>query len=100
MVFKKSTIFAFYFRDMKKRTIVFVTVLVMAMQSVMGQIIYTQEDEGIHPRLSGGQIGVMVPLQNVDYDQWKQTTVPVGNGLLLLIGLGGAYLLKKKKENK
>ena len=84
---------------MKKRTIVIATIILMAMQSAMGQIIYTQEDQGIHPR-GTGDLGVMVPLQNVQYDQWKETYVPVGEGLLVLVGLGGAYLLKKKKENK
>jgi hypothetical protein len=40
----------------------------------------------------------MVPVQNVDYDQWEY--VPLGNGLLLMVGLGGAYLLKKKRNQK
>ena len=87
---------------MKKRTIVIVTLILMAVQSVMGQIIYTQEDQGTHLR-SGSkdpELGVMVPLQNVEYDQWKLAYVPLGDGLLLLVGLGGAYLLKKKKNRK
>jgi hypothetical protein len=89
-------------RDMRKRTIVIVTILLMAMQSVMGQIIYTSEDQGTHLRGSSGDpnFGVMVPLQGLNYDQWTQTTVPLGEGLLLLVGLGGAYLLKKKSSKK
>ena len=89
-----------FYPNMKKRTIIIATIFLMALQSAMGQIIYTQEDQGTHPRGSGDPFNVMVPLQNVNYDQWKEEMVPVGNGLLLLIGLGGAYLLKKKKENK
>lgn len=87
-------------RDMKKRTIALVTIILMAVQSVMGQIIYTEEDQGTHLREGGSKpaFGVMVPLQNVEYDQWKLEYVPIGDGLLLLVGLGGAYLLKKKKK--
>ena len=86
---------------MNKRTIIIATILLMAVQSVMGQIIYTREDQGTHLREGGkGELGVMVPLQNVEYDQWKLEYVPVGDGLLLLVGLGGAYLLKKKRSKK
>ena len=36
----------------------------------------------------------MVPEQNVTYDQY----VPVGEGILLLAGLAGAYLVGKRKK--
>jgi len=87
---------------MRKRAIVFFTLLVMAVGNAFGQIIYTPEDEGNHLRLESpeGTFGVMVPLQNVNYDQWKLEMVPVGDGLMVLLGLGGAYLLKKKRSKK
>lgn len=84
---------------MKRRTIAVITFILLAMQTAMGQIIYTQEDAENNLRTTGN-FNVMVPLQNVQYDQWKTQHVPVGEGLLVLVGLGGAYLLKKKKENK
>ena len=40
----------------------------------------------------------MVPMQGVSVDQWKIT--PLGNGFLLLAGMGGAYLLSKRKKSK
>lgn len=85
---------------MRKRTCVIVIVLLMVAQSVMGQIIYTQEDVGTNLRAGGksDQFEVMVPLQNSNLDQYQESYVPLGNGLLLLAGLGGAYLLKKKKK--
>ena len=87
---------------MKKRTVFIITLLIMVIGNSFGQIIYTKEDEGNHLRLESpeGTFGVMVPLQNVNYDQWKLEMVPVGDGLLALIGLGGAYLLKKKRSKK
>lgn len=96
---RKSIIFARYFQDMKKRTIIIATIILMAIQTAMGQIIYTPEDHGTNLR-EGGNFGVMVPLQNTNTDQWKIQYVPVGNGLLLLVGLGGAYLLQKKKRKE
>ena len=84
---------------MKKRTIVITALLLMFVGVSFGQIIYTDEDQGTHLRQTdeSGSFGVMVPLQNVNYDQWKMMMAPMGDGLLVLIGLGGAYLLKKRK---
>lgn len=83
---------------MKKRFIVLLTVLFLSLPSVFGQIIYTEEDEGYHPRQTTqtNELGVMVPMQNVDLDQWKEA--PLGNGLILLASLGGTYLLAKRKK--
>lgn len=86
---------------MKKRTIIFLATLLLAIGNSFGQIIYTQEDQGTHLRQEkSGEFGVMVPLQNVNYDQFKMEMVPVGDGILLLLGLGGAYLLKKRKDKR
>lgn len=85
---------------MRKRTIVFAIIMLMAAHSAIGQIILTEEDEGLNPRTGSSTpgFGVMVPMQNSNLDQWKEEYVPIGDGLLLLVGLGGAYLLKKKKN--
>ena len=79
-----------------------IIVVMMSIQPAFGQIVYTSEDQGYHPRASGDpdEIGVMVPIQNVQHDQFKYEFAPIGDGLLLLIGLGGGYLLKKKKSKK
>jgi hypothetical protein len=56
------------------------------------------DDEDLNNRENGAStiegLGVMVPEQNVTYDQY----VPVGEGILLLAGLAGAYLVGKRKK--
>ena len=87
---------------MNKRLFIILFTLVLSVGASFGQIIYTDEDYGTHLRSgsSNPEIGVMVPLQNSNLDQWKYEYVPVGEGWLLLFGLSGAYLLKKKRSKK
>ena len=85
---------------MKKLCSILVIILSLNITPLFGQMILTEEDVGINPRAGSATpgFGVMVPVQNVTYDQWEYA--PIGNGLWLLVGLGGAYLLKKKSSQK
>ncbi|MBR6847884.1 MAG: hypothetical protein IKM74_07130 [Bacteroidales bacterium] len=85
---------------MKKLCSILVIILSLIITPAFGQMILTEEDVGINPRAGSATpgFGVMVPVQNVTYDQWEYA--PIGNGLWLLVGLGGAYLLKKKSSQK
>lgn len=85
---------------MKKLCFILVIILSLNITPLLGQMILTEEDAGLNPRAEAAMPtpDIMVPLQNVDYDQWVY--VPLGNGLLLLVGLGGAYFLKKKSSHK
>ena len=40
--------------------------------------------------------GLIVPIEGLDSDQY----LPIGDGLLVLAALGGAYLLKKGAKKK
>ena len=82
---------------MKKKLITLMTVLFVAVGSVFSQVIITDEDVN-HNRLERdpAEFGVMVPGENMDIDQYKWA--PLDGGMLLLAGLGAAYLLKKKKQ--
>ena len=86
--------------EMKKSIVIIIIALLMGcFKPLSAQIIYTEEDAGLNPRAqSTAPMGVMVPMQDVDLDQWK--TVPLGNGFLLLAGLGGAYLFSKRSKKK
>lgn len=82
---------------MKKRIIILATAIMMTVAPVFGQIIIT-EDDANHNRAeqNNSNIGVMVLQEGVNYDQWKYA--PLDGGVLLLAGLGAAYLMGKRKK--
>ena len=82
---------------MKKKLIAIVAVLFMTVGTAFSQVIITDEDFNHNRANTNPDFGVMVPMQNVNMDQWKQA--PLGSGLFLLAGLGAAYLLRKRKED-
>ena len=69
----------------------------MTVMPVIGQVIITDEDVN-HNRAeqNTSNIGVMVLQEGVNYDQWKYS--PLDGGVLLLAGLGAAYLVGKRKK--
>lgn len=85
---------------MKKSIVIIITALLIGcFKPLSAQIIYTEEDAGLNPRAQAqGDFNVMVPMQGVSVDQWKIT--PLGNGFLLLAGMGGAYLMMRKRKEK
>ena len=79
-----------------KKLIAIIAALMLATAPAMAQVFIMDEDEYNNSRADANGFGAMVPEQNVTYDQY----VPVGEGIVVLAGLAGAYLLgKRKKEN-
>ncbi len=76
--------------------------MLLAVQSAMGQIIFTEEDVGLNQRApqTTDLNNLMVPLQNSNLDQFTTNYLPLADGLWVLVGLGGVYLLRKKKEGR
>ena len=87
---------------MKKRCSIIIITVLLSFTPLFGQMILTEEDAGLNSRAgsSSTELGVMVPIQNSNLDQFTEEYVPLANGLLLLVGMGGAYLLKKKRSKK
>ena len=82
---------------MKKKIIAIATLMMMAVVPAMSQVF--MDDEELNQNrgeMTDKEFGVMVPKTNVEYDQWKYT--PVGEGIVLLAGLAGAYLIGKRKK--
>ena len=83
---------------MKKRLITVVFTLFMAVAPAIGQVVYLDEDvSNLRKGREGTELGVMIHLQGQDYDQFEYT--PLGGGLLMFLGMGGAYLVAKRKKS-
>ena len=81
---------------MKKRIITIAALMLMAVVPAMSQVFILEDEEWNNKRSTTDGFGVMVPEQNVTYDQY----VPAGEGILLLAGLAGAYLLGKRRKEQ
>lgn len=83
-------------KTFKGIVIVTVTLLVLLVGSAKAQIFLQDFDQTDNPRVEADDYGLFVGTQGSDADQY----LPLGDGLLVLVGLGGAYLLKnRKREN-
>jgi hypothetical protein len=74
--------------------IVIVSLLVFLVGSAKAQIFLQDFEQTDNPRVEADDYGFIIGTQGSDADQY----VPLGDGLLVLVGLGGAYLLKNRKR--
>ena len=72
------------------------TVLLFSTGITQAQIFIMDEDVEGNIRLGDKDFTVPVPYQGTDLDEY----LPLGNGVWLLTALGGAYLLRKRKDEK
>jgi hypothetical protein len=81
-----------------KKHIIILAALLLTLALPMRAQVFTMEDDVDNPRVPGDleEFG-RIPYHNVDYDQANEFA-PLGEGLLLLTALGGAYLLRKRKQ--
>ena len=82
---------------MRKRVITIIMAMLMAVVPTMAQVFIMEDDESLNPRDPNGSItfNVMVPTEDTNTDQY----IPLGEGVLLLSGLAGAYLLRRQKRD-
>lgn len=81
-------------KKMMKKTVVLLTVFFMAVVPLKAQVFIADDEFEGMMRLAESEYVLVVPQQASDADQYT----PIGNGVLLLAGLGGAYLLRKRKK--
>lgn len=81
---------------MKKKINILILGLLLS-TAAQAQILMMEDEQNLRSGSSTEDFGV-VPLNGVNYDQTNETYTPIGEGILLLSALGGAYLLKKKKK--
>ena len=81
---------------MNKRIVVLLTALLLMVGSMKAQVFIADDEFEGMMRQEEPEYVLFVLGQGHDGDQF----MPVGNGVLLLVGLGGAYLLSKRKKQK
>ena len=82
---------------MKKRIIAIETVLMMAVAPAMAQVFIDDEDG--NSRFGEKDLTMDIPNPQI-YDSGEDWYLPVGEGVFVLAGLAGAYLLGKRKNEK
>lgn len=78
------------------KIVLILTVLLFSTGITQAQIFIMEEDMESNIRVGESEFTVPVPYQGGDLDEY----LPLDGGWLLLAGLGGAYLLKKRKKEK
>ena len=83
-------------KTFKGIVMVAMTLLVLLSGTAKAQIFLQDFDQTTdNPRVEADDYGLFIGQQGFDGDQY----LPLGDGVLLLVGLGGAYLLRKKKKD-
>ena len=83
-------------KKMMKKIVVLLTVLFMTVGSMKAQVFIADDEFEGMMRKSDPDFVLVAPVQGLTTDQY----LPLGNGVLLLAGLGGAYLLKKRNKKE
>ena len=83
-------------KNMRNKFAVILTVLLFTTGITQAQVFIMDEDLDGNRRIGSKEFTVPVPYQGTDLDEY----LPLDGGWLLLAGLGGAYLLKKRKKEK
>ena len=84
---------------MKKRIIAIAAALMMATAPAMAQVFIMEEDDynGKRQNTPSGQLSVDLP---GIYNSGEDWFTPVGEGIFVLAGLAGAYLLGKRRKEE
>ena len=80
-------------KKLKYILLIVVTILFVACPAMAQVFIMDDEFEGTM-RQNTEDFGLIVPIEGLDSDQY----LPIGDGLLVLAALGGAYLMGKRKK--
>ena len=84
--------------EMKKRVFAILTMTFLMVVPATAQIFL--DDESLTNRIGEmDELGNIVPFHGVEHDQANQYA-PIGDGVLLLTVLGGAYLLGKSHKGE
>ena len=81
---------------MLKKIMILLTVVFLSVGPLKAQIFIADDEFEGMMRKNNPDFALVSPLQGFSSDQY----LPLGDGVLLLVGLGGAYLLRKRNKKK
>lgn len=81
-------------KNARNKFIVLGALMMFLVLPMRAQVFLMEEDVESNIRVVGSEFVVPAPYQGGDLDQY----LPLGDGLLLLAGFSGAYLLRKRRE--
>ena len=79
-----------------KKIMILLTVVFLSVGPLKAQIFIADDEFEGMMRKNNPDFALVSPLQGFSSDQY----LPLGDGVLLLVGLGGAYLLRKRNKKK
>lgn len=84
-------------KDMKKYIVALVMIVALLVPCQMKAQVFLDDEDLYNSRVTTSEWdgGLIVPYQGGDHDEF----VPIGSELLTLLGLGGAYLLVKRRKD-
>ena len=80
-----------------KKVFMLMAAMLLLSMPLRSQVFLTQDDLDSEARGQWEDIGLIIPIHEVDFDQ-AEPWVPAGSGIAVLAALGGAYLLGKRKK--
>jgi len=80
-----------------KKVFMLMAAMLLLSMPLRSQVFLTQEDLDSERDGQWEDIGLIIPIHEVDFDQ-AEPWVPAGSGIAVLAALGGAYLLGKRKK--
>ena len=83
-------------KKMMKKIMVLLTVVFLSVGPMKAQVFIADDEFEGMMRKNDPDFALVSPIQGLSTDQY----LPLGDGVLLLVGLGGAYLLRKLKKKK
>ncbi|MBR4561795.1 MAG: hypothetical protein IKO23_07760 [Bacteroidales bacterium] len=75
---------------------ILLTVVFLSVGPLKAQVFIADDEFEGMMRKDNPDFALVSPLQGFSSDQY----LPLGDGVLLLVGLGGAYLLRKRNKKK
>jgi hypothetical protein len=81
-------------KEMRRNVILVLMLLLLSVTTATAQVFILDDEFEGTMRNPTEDFGLIVPIEGLDTDQY----LPLGDGLLVLAALGGAYLLGKRKK--